>query len=79
MLKIFAEKKLLINNGLLTEKKAKRRPIAAMWVNAAGYYGQKGDNGMMVLFISIFCLAVGAICIHYQLIKKQPQTCATIL
>ncbi len=39
-------------------------------LNAAGYYGQKGDTGMLVLFTAIFCLAVGAICIHYQLIKK---------
>jgi hypothetical protein len=32
VLKIFTEKKLLINNGLLTEKKANWRLTAAMWV-----------------------------------------------
>lgn len=48
-------------------------------LNAAGYFGQKGDTGMMAFFIVIFCLAVSSICIHYLLIKKQTDTSSTNL
>ena len=34
-------------------------------INAAGYYGQKGDNGMMIMFIVLAVLSIGAICGHY--------------
>jgi peptidoglycan/LPS O-acetylase OafA/YrhL len=40
-------------------------------LNAGGYYGQKGETGMMALFIALFCFAVGAICLHYQLLKNS--------
>ncbi len=40
-------------------------------LNAAGYYGQKGEQSMMVMFIILFVLAVLAICGHYYSKKNK--------
>jgi hypothetical protein len=40
-------------------------------VNAAGYYGQKGETGIMVMFILLSCLTVLAICGHYSNLKHS--------
>lgn len=34
-------------------------------LNAAGYYGQKGEQTMMIMFIILFVMSVLAICGHY--------------
>ena len=36
-------------------------------INAAGYYGQRGDTAMMAMFIMIGLFSVGAVCGHYFL------------
>jgi hypothetical protein len=40
-------------------------------LNAAGYYGQKGEQPMMIMFIILFALAVLAICGHYYIKKSK--------
>lgn len=40
-------------------------------LNAAGYYGQQGNKGMMAVFTGIFVLSVTAICLHYWK-KRSP-------
>ncbi len=41
-------------------------------LNAAGYYGERGDKTAMTLFVTLFILTVVAICGHY--IKSRSLT-----
>lgn len=40
-------------------------------INAAGYYGQKGETPMMVMFIALAVVSVAAICGHYYRVKNE--------
>jgi hypothetical protein len=40
-------------------------------LNAAGYYGQKGETAMMVMFIALAVLSIAAICGHYYRVKSE--------
>ncbi len=40
-------------------------------INAAGYYGQREDKPMMVLFIVLAVLTITAICGHYYIRGKK--------
>lgn len=40
-------------------------------LNAAGYYGEKGNLTMMYVFLTLFVLSVSAISIGYQLLKSK--------
>jgi hypothetical protein len=43
-------------------------------INAAGYYGEKGDQDMMVMFMVLAVLSIGAICGHYYGRRPIPST-----
>jgi hypothetical protein len=75
----FAMAIVLLVSGIMLFSKRTSAPITNMGglgmmvystLNAAGYYGQKGDTAMMIFFVVLFCLAVGAISLHYQLLKR---------
>jgi len=35
-------------------------------LNAAGYYGERGDTAMMVMFIVLLLLTISALVLHFD-------------
>jgi len=43
--------------------------VAYSVINAAGYYGERGDTAMMIMFIVIFLSTLAAVIMHFD--KKE--------